>query len=118
MSPTMSRTTRSQAHTASSSQWEDDIRQTLDDLIDEKNYKPAKRPDDATERTFKAIEQIKEKWGRGFYATLQQNNVFLPTRLSRDSASELCRIAEAFTITKFCTAIKPLLEQPKKKGKK
>jgi hypothetical protein len=88
------------------------------DLIDGKNYEPAKRPDNATKRTFRAIELIKEEWGRDFYATLQRNSVFLPTRLSRDSASELRRIAVAFTITKFCTAIKPLLEQPKKKGKK
>jgi hypothetical protein len=164
MGPTMSCTTRSLARSALSSQWEDDIRQTLDDLATSKDakrkleevlrslsqerqqcqanisvadgleiealqsgllldlidedYKPAKTPDDATERTFKAIEQIKVEWGRDFYATLRQNSVFLPTRLSRDSASQLRGIAKAFTITEFCTAIKPLLEQPKKKGKK
>ncbi|KAH3939697.1 hypothetical protein HBH98_244250 [Parastagonospora nodorum] len=89
------------------------------DLIDinATPYKSAKEPSETTKRIFRAIEQIKYTWGNGFHSVLQQNGVFLPTRLARDGAEGLRNIAKDFTIMEFCAAIAAELNQPRNKGK-
>jgi hypothetical protein len=88
-------------------------------LIDvrEARYKPSKKPSKTTDRIWKAVEKIQEKWGKEFHAVLRENGVYLPTRLSRDSAVELSQVAKIFTMNAFCAAIRPSLDRERQKGK-
>jgi len=85
--------------------------------IDEARYRPSNKPSVATVRVWNAVKRTKSKWGEGFHAVLRKNDVYLPTRLSRDSAVELSQVARVFTIDAFCAAIRPFLDQERPKGK-
>jgi hypothetical protein len=70
-----------------------------------------------TNRILGAISDIKRAWGKDFFACLQRANIFLPVRLSRDSAETLRSISQTCTRDDFASVMRGILERPRSKGK-
>jgi hypothetical protein len=66
----------------------------------------------ATISANRTVQMVKRQWGDAFFFQLRDANVFLPSRLSRNSARILSRVSQAHGMDEFCPAIKQILSRP------
>ncbi|KAF2023334.1 hypothetical protein EK21DRAFT_118855 [Setomelanomma holmii] len=86
--------------------------------VESEHYRPATKFSTTTNQVIKAVTETKVLWGDNFYEGLQRADIFLPTRLSRDSAFALRNIAKKYTIAAFRSVIEPILMQQRPAGKR